>query len=68
MAIDRIAVHGGEERDLGWGVHVDGREVVSSPALYLWGIAPWGGADGEGDGTSPRPCLLHIAGSVFSCE
>ena len=60
MAIDRIAVHGGEERDLGWGVHTDGREVVSSLTLYLWGITPPPGVGVE------HPPRRHLPGYLSS--
>ena len=41
----------GREQDFGVGVHVDGREVVCSPAVRRWDIAP----AGEGMETSPSP-------------
>jgi len=60
MAIDRIQCTGERSGIFGWGVHVDGREVVSSLALYLWRIAPWGvGVE------HPPPLSRRASGNVF---
>ncbi len=65
MAIVRIQCTGRWRRDLGWGVHTDGREVVSPLTLYLWGIATLGvGLAGEG-AARPFPCLGLSPGTVF---
>ena len=50
-----------QEMDLSEGVHVDGRGVVSSLAVYLWENRQSGeGLTGRGKGTFPRPCLLCL--------
>ena len=63
MAIAPDTVSWEREQDLRQYLHTDGREVVSSPAVRLWGIAPvregLTGRGGGGDG-SPLPCLMSL--------
>ena len=42
MLIAPDTVHGEQERDLGEGVHADGRERIPLMAVRLWDIATWG--------------------------
>ncbi len=60
---DGCDVAGERERDLGEGVHVDGREIICFLAVCLRDIAPWGrrlAGEGGGGYGSPLPCRLCL--------
>ena len=60
---DGCDVAGERERDLGEGVHVDGREIICFLAVCLRDITPWGrrlAGEGGGGYGSPLPCLLCL--------
>ena len=59
MAIDRIAVHGGETGSSVRVIAKDGREVVYPLALYLWG-SPGRGVE------HPPPLSRRVTGNGFS--